>query len=163
MVVSLPFRMIWGSVVLSAAWLVDYACEVHRHDLLCYARATATALSSKIVEPLELLRQVEITVTQRLRHASNTWVKVAVMEIFVCMASAMLVSVGMLLDKADMSIFHVSYRIIVVSVLAAIIMQLGLPLSNVAEVFEYDVVKYLNNPVVLGGARRYIGDQTLPH
>ena len=37
------------------------------------------------------------------------------------------------------------------------------PSASVSEVFEYDVLRYLNNPVLLSQARRHIGDQILPH
>merc|ERR1712110_1335406 len=40
---------------------------------------------------------------------------------------------------------------------------LGWPLASVAETFEYDVLRWLNNVSVLHHARKYIGDQTLPH
>merc|ERR1712039_55041 len=46
---------------------------------------------------------------------------------------------------------------------ACIICVAGLPLAAVAETFEYDVLRYLNNPLTLRAARRQIGDQLLPH
>merc|ERR1712217_939873 len=39
----------------------------------------------------------------------------------------------------------------------------GFPLAGVAETFEYDVLRWLNNVAVLHHARKYIGDQILPH
>merc|ERR1712238_214277 len=39
----------------------------------------------------------------------------------------------------------------------------GWPLAAVAETFEYDVLKWLNNVSVLRDAQKYIGQQTLPH
>merc|ERR1712217_488909 len=41
--------------------------------------------------------------------------------------------------------------------------SIGWPLASVAETFEYDVLRWLNNVLVLHHARKYIGDQTLPH
>ena len=40
---------------------------------------------------------------------------------------------------------------------------LGLPLANVAETFEHDIVRALNNPVVVQRAQKYFGQQLLAH
>merc|ERR1712007_302660 len=46
---------------------------------------------------------------------------------------------------------------------SGLIVAMGLPLAQVAEVFEYDVLHALNNPLVLRNARRHLGDQLLSH
>merc|ERR1712151_372182 len=40
---------------------------------------------------------------------------------------------------------------------------LAFPLASVAETYEYDVLRILNNMGALSGARRHIGDQIIPH
>merc|ERR1712187_82551 len=48
-------------------------------------------------------------------------------------------------------------------VLAVIVMVLGFPLAQVAETFEYDVLRGLNNPATLNKAQKHFGQQLLPH
>merc|ERR1712062_351601 len=40
---------------------------------------------------------------------------------------------------------------------------IALPLSSVAESFEYDMRRSLNNPLLLNRSRRFIGDQMLTY
>merc|ERR1711974_179652 len=43
------------------------------------------------------------------------------------------------------------------------ILCIGGPLANVAEVFEFEVVRYLNTPSLLRHSLNYFDDQLLPH
>merc|ERR1712217_78358 len=42
-------------------------------------------------------------------------------------------------------------------------LMVAVPIASVAETFEYDVVRYLNNPFVLKGVQKHFGQQFLPH
>merc|ERR1712087_360349 len=101
-------------------------------------------------------------VTARLRNASATWVRNAIEAImcaglgFMVMATVVLFQRGILIRELLLNGF---IMIICITMCAFI----GLPLASVSETFEYDVLRWLNNVSVLHHARKYIGDQTLPH
>jgi len=46
---------------------------------------------------------------------------------------------------------------------SALIIIMLAPMAAVAETFEYDVLRALNNPSMLKGAQKYLGQQLLPH
>merc|ERR1711972_361110 len=48
-------------------------------------------------------------------------------------------------------------------VLLVLSVSLGLPIASVAETFEHDVLRSLNNPVVVRNAQKHFGQQMLGH
>merc|ERR1712018_817981 len=97
---TLPFRMVWISVICGHVWMVHVAAQLHRHDVLTYARVMTEALEDEdsSSEFMSQVKQLEAMVTARLRQASATWVRQAVLVIATCvllfLALAMALLVG---------------------------------------------------------------------
>lgn len=161
---SLPFRCLWVAVLFGQLWMINFISQLHRHDLLNYAHAMTEALEVEDpnFNPMPHLKELETLVTTRLRHASSTWVKVAVELLFICVL-AFLLLVPALLNGDFSELLHMLSHGVNMLVAVAGAVFIGWPLASVAETFEYDVVRYLNNPVVLSRAIKHLGNQTLSH
>jgi len=155
-------RAFFFNISLSHVWVIAILMRLHRHDLFCYAAALARALhdphpDDKMPSALEKL---ELTVTTRFRHASSTWVPLA-MYIAIVMGSISLVIISILMVGVKLSypwLFVLS--LILSSSICSVIL---IALSFVAETFEYDVLRALNTPFLLKQAQMYFGQQLLPH
>merc|ERR1712039_484480 len=104
----------------------------------------------------------EVSVTFRLRWASATWVR-AVLLFIVCLCFAALVIVTYLMSGKNQTMNSVVWASATLVFVATLIQSMGLPLAQVAEVFEYDVLHALNNPLVVKNAQQYFGQQLLSH
>merc|ERR1740121_1037045 len=74
-----------------------------------------------------------------------------------------LVIVTYLISGDSKSTDELMWAIIGLVFVATLIQSMGLPLAQVAEVFEYDVLHALNNPLVVKNAQQYFGQQLLSH
>jgi len=150
--------------VLSFVLLVKLSAKLHQHELLCYAGAVSMAIETDHIEVnvVPALAKLERTIAQRLRNASESWVRHS------------LYSIGMVLTLFLMCCMHLlSYHkssvldVGPVALGGVMFLSVGwsalYPLAFVAETFEYDVLRYLNNPVLIQNAQRYFGQQMLSH
>merc|ERR1711972_1276876 len=92
----------------------------------------------------------------------GTWVRAALMFLMFC-CILVLIIVTYLLSGGGKSAQDLMWATIALSLLAGISVAMGLPIATVAEVFEYDVLHALNNPLVVQMSQRYFGHQFLAH
>jgi len=163
-ILSLPVRLWWQAVMFGNCWMVNFASRFHRHDLLSFANSMAAALEVDDIRfnPVRQLKKLECMVTNRLRHASATWVRLVVVNIFAYLFGFIFLAASLVFGK-NLPIRSIGLTAFVMMVTLGVMLALGAPLASVAETFEYDVLRALNNPLVLCHARRHIGDQMLPH
>lgn len=160
---SLPARIIWHGCMLVCIFTVHCAGRLHRHDLLAYACIMSRALEvdEPGFDPAPQLKQLEFLVTTRLRHASSTWVRTTLETAACFFLVFILTALSLVSTKHSITAGSIHACLMCGSVvgLGAILW----PLAEVAETFEYDVLRYLNNPLVLSRAQKYFGQQLLPH
>merc|ERR1712196_295393 len=101
-------------------------------------------------------------VTTRLRTASSTWVRAAVCAILVGCAEILIIGSDLLTWQEGVT-NDLLARILLIVVAFLGVCVLGVPLARVAEVFEYDVLRALNTPLVVKHAQRHFGQQLLAH
>eukprot|EP00931_Biecheleriopsis_adriatica_P037071 TRINITY_DN21281_c0_g1_i1.p1 TRINITY_DN21281_c0_g1~~TRINITY_DN21281_c0_g1_i1.p1 ORF type:complete len:132 (+),score=18.88 TRINITY_DN21281_c0_g1_i1:23-397(+) len=68
-----------------------------------------------------------------------------------------------LFGAKDISLPLLLRLVTVVALSFGVVCGFGIPIAQVAEVFDYDVLRSLNNPVVIKKAQRHFGQQLLPH
>jgi hypothetical protein len=151
-------------MILGIVWATRLLCKLHQHELMWYANALAEVLEEDqgYSDLMSQLSTAELSVTFRLRWASSTWVR-AVLLFLVCLCILILVIVTYLMSGKDQSMGSVILASAFLVFTAGLIIAMGLPLAQVAEVFEYDVLHALNNPLVVQNAQRYFGQQLLSH
>merc|ERR1712228_828459 len=106
------------------------------------------------------LRKLEFTVSARLRYASTTWVRFTMLEILLFGIVALVACSRLLLS--DTSSFTSGWIMILVTT-SLLVLVLSGPLAAVAETFEYDVLRALNNPSVIKHSQQHFGQQLLAH
>lgn len=161
--VALPFGCFLTCLFLLFLWTFELFAQLHRHDLLWYASALSETLerSDPRNDPLPALKMLEQLVGAHLRHASDTWVYQVLRNIGTFgVVIAVLVS-HLLSGNVDQSIVLLNVWLLLGSLLA--IYGNAFPLASVAETFDYDVLRALNNPIVLHHAQKYFGQQFLAH
>jgi len=148
----------------SFIWVVHLCCTLHKHDLLCYAGAVATALErdNHPGDIVVALQKLECTVASRLRHASATWVRFTVYVLALMWIISTIIAMS-LLAIPNFGTGTIAWCTLVCTTCLAAGTLMGFPLASVAETFEYDVLLALNHPVVLNKAQRYFGQQLLSH
>lgn len=161
MCLSSPFMNLWVAFLfLITVWLPAVICSLHRYELRCYAFILDHELGNdgeSELDPIPELNELEALVTSRLRMASNTWVRRHMVSVIIGCA----VFIALTIASISGEVFPFVIFVMVV-IGGSMCVQVRM-LASVAETFEYDVLLVLNNPVVLRGAQRYIGQQMLPH
>merc|ERR1712151_1302799 len=100
---------------------------------------------------LEQVSAAERKVTARLRQASATWVKSV---IFTLGGLTFLISViaTYLVSRANHDQWDVAILVPISGIMVVLTAVCASPIATVAEVFEFDVLHSLNNPMVLKSA-----------
>ncbi|CAK0895820.1 unnamed protein product [Prorocentrum cordatum] len=158
---QMPMECIFMFVCFGIHALVFVASKLHEHDLMRYAGAVVKAMprsDSDVIVPS--LRKLEFTVSARLRYASTTWVRFTVLEILLFGILALVACTRLLLSETTSFTSGWSMILILAS---SLVVVLSAPLASVAETFEYDVLRALNNPSVLKQAQQHFGQQLLAH
>lgn len=107
---------------------------------------------------------MEELITARLRKASETWVFATARAVFFFAVSTLIVVAHLLSERSKTESPTGLARYIAIVLLSLMLIAVtGLPLAQVAEVFEYDVLRALNTPLVVQRAQRHFGHQLLPH
>lgn len=152
-----------ASVTIAHAWITYFVCQLHKHDLLSYAAAVTRALevNDGEMQVVEDLDNLEVTVTARFRQANERWVPLIVYTIITFFA-AFLVLVVLVITQ-PLHIFQRVCFVFCLIMLPIFMWVLGYPLSMVSEVFEFDVLRTLNRPLLLFRAQRFFGQQLLKH
>jgi len=158
------------SQVLCFAWFAGYiwlsmiVCSLHRFDLTCYEKAVSRALES-VASPSYcslVLLKIEGHITQRLQHASETWVSVVVRSICVLWACFGLGVAGLIsLPRKQPRTVVPNAMIAAVCAITGIV--LAYPLASLNVFFDVHVRRSLNNPQILHSAQRIFGQQFLVH
>jgi len=107
------------------------------------------------------MKEVEALIGERFRCASKTWVAATVRCIVVM--GLMLVFCMLQLIAGIDSFSEALWMLHVVVSVFFILIVLTLTLARVSEVFEYDVLKALNTPIVMKHAQKHLGQQLLSH
>jgi len=151
-------------VLFGVFWSSRLFCQFHKHELMWYAHALAEILQMDDgqTELMEQLSAAESSVTARLRQASATWVKSAIFAL-AGISLMIVVLVTYLMSDLDKTTEDLLFAIPVGLMLLTFLFLIGTPIAGVAEVFEYDVLHALNNPLVVKNAQRHFGQQLLPH
>ena len=160
-VLRTPLDFIFAYVIIGLHALVFLVSKLHEHDITCYAGAIVKAMpraDSSVVMPS--LTKLEFTVTARLRYASSTWVRFIVLEISVFGILALVACTRLLFSEATSTAYG---WISILVVTSSLVLVLAAPLAAVAQTFEYDVFRALNNPSVLKHAQQHFGEQLLDH
>merc|ERR1712008_354225 len=147
-------------VMTSLCFHVFMLSKLHAYELLCYARATAELLESSEA-PLPFLNEVEALIGARFRRASQTWAAATVR----CIAVACLICVFLMLQivAGRSSGMDALWCFAAAAMYLTLVVLLGMPLARVAEVFEYDVLRALNTPLVINHSQKHLGQQLLSH
>merc|ERR1712039_546939 len=69
----------------------------------------------------------------------------------------------LLLTATQLSWLAIATCILTQIFCGSVVCNLMWPLAMVTETFEYDVLRALNNPLILRNAQRFFGQQLLPH
>merc|ERR1712194_765772 len=156
-VVGIIAQLIRVPVILSQVWLVSLAAMLHQHDLFCYAGAMKRALEEPDAkfDIIPALKRLEVRVTARLRKANAEWVRVVVYVLVNLFLLVLAVCMSLLTAYGLPKLLAFG---LIASLGLAMLFCMAAPLASVAETFEYDVVRALNNPLLLTNARRYFGD-----
>jgi hypothetical protein len=161
---GIPMNFIFTSVGIGIHALVFLASKLHEHDLMCYAGAMVKAMPSADSSLVtRSLKKLEFTVSARLRYASTTWVRFTVLEIILSGMWALAACARLLMAHEQVSTRSTYGWIMILVVASSFVLVLSAPLAAVAETFEYDVLKSLNNPSVLKHAQQHFGQQLLAH
>lgn len=160
-VVGLPAALVWLANVYGLAWLSIFAGKLHRFDLRKYSRTLAAAVEATGTHDdiLHVLKKYEATVTRRLRLASRAWVRYEVLIVALNSGVGLCVCMAVFLQES-VDIFGAA--VLFLGILSSNV-QVCYSLTLVADTFEYDVLKDLNNPVVMNRVQKYMGQQFLHH
>jgi hypothetical protein len=148
-------------------WLLWLSTHLHEYDLVCYAAALHCSMledDASAPDPVPLLEQVEEAITVRLRLASESWVgsisRVAGSAAVVCLLH---ICYFFTVDPAALSSGTMLQLIFWAATSFAIPFILVMPMANVAETFQWDVIKVLNTPLMVQRSQKYFGQQFLEH
>jgi len=159
----LTIPVVWH-IAIGVFWCARLMCHFHKHELMWYANALAEMLKIEDVQPqlMDQLSSAETSITNRLRQASTTWVKSVILTLggFSLM---ILVLVTYLMSDIQKEVIDFSLAVSNLILLVSLLLLCGAPVATVAEVFEYDVLHALNNPLVVKNAQRHFGQQLLSH
>jgi hypothetical protein len=141
----------------SQVWISYFVCKLHEHDLFCYAGAMYCALEDGDEGVLEDLNKLEISVTTRFRSASATWVRTVLANFAIHFTSFLLLVTHLMSDPTfgELELTMTCF----ISFQTVFIVLLTYPIASVSAVFEYDVLRTLNQPLVLHRAIRLFGPQ----
>merc|ERR1711879_671623 len=142
--------------------MICFTAALHRYDLLNFADTMASAfeVDEPDFDPIPILRDLEILVTARLRHASSTWVQKSIELIAWAGISFSVTATALIFGRSSSveEVMSYSYGMVISLGVCGFA---GWPLASVAETFEYDVLRWLNNVSVLNHAMKRLGPQTL--
>merc|ERR1711920_426391 len=111
-----------------------------------YASALALTLErDDIVDPIPALKCTEKVITARLRHPSETWVRVSLSSIY-SLGLACVIVISYLLTAPHRS--YLNWVVALIVCCFCTICGLAFPLARVVETFAYDVLRALHNPLV---------------
>merc|ERR1712232_146728 len=101
---SMPMVLLWAVITFGEIWMVYFFALLHRHELLWYGGALAETLKNDnhSFDPIPILDDVETLVTGRLRHASMTWVRRAIIAMII-MAILVAIMVSYLISSPALS------------------------------------------------------------
>jgi len=154
--------LVWCPMLVSCTFLVYFSCDLHKYELRWYAAGLAETLANDDlgIDPLTAITRTEEMVTNRLRHASSSWASVSLCSgvfmaaCFIITAAQMLTAPLQLQDVYRHSAYLLSMLVTMVFLIS--------PIAQVAETFEYDVLRALNKPLIVNRAQQYLGQQLLP-
>jgi len=158
-----PLASVLVMLVWSTLWLVHTLCSLHVKELRWFAETVAETLedddgSQDILGDLNI---VEGNITRRFIQASQGWVFLVVAGV-----STVAVFWTLLVTMIISGNHHEQELVPLVTSLVLCTLLMGysfLPLAKVAEVYEYDLLRTLNKPIVLHKAMPLLGQQMLPH
>jgi len=136
--------------------------KLHEYDLLSFSGALAETFEDNTENQLPLLQEVEALTGDRLRHASETWVAATLRCVVILGVMAVFLMLQLLSGGASSRADFVWLTLTLVATLLNMVL-LGFPMARVSEIFDYDVLKMLNKPLVLKHAQQHLGHQLLPH
>jgi hypothetical protein len=155
--------MAWCPMFVSCVVLVYISCDLHDYELKWYANGLAECLINDTLtfDLLPPMTRTEEMVTSRLRFASSSWAAVSLSSCMFMAVSFVVTATQMLTMPLDIweVCRHSAYLISMLLFMAFLIF----PIAQVAETFEYDVLRALNKPSIVHHAQRYFGQQLLSH
>jgi len=135
--------------------------KLHEYDLLCYSGALAKTFEENTENPLPLLQEVEKLIGDRFRHASETWAATTIR----CCVLLGFSFIFMMFELLSIDSLNRKFWLVLgkgLSFLTALLL-LVFPMAQVSETFHYDVLRALNNPLIIKQAQRHLGEQLLSH
>jgi len=148
-----------------SVWLVYFFCALHMHDIRSFREVVSLALETND-EPedwLDGLMKLEVTVSARFRHASETWVRFVVSSLFLVLTVAVTILTVLFLKGSTSPLPMICLHCLFLLLCALLVFALSFPLAQVAETFEFDLLRPLNTPVILHNSQKYLGDQLMTH